>query len=270
MLHNNNKAYRAITLFLWLCGLFTAETLVAKEQIKIASGEWAPIVGERLPKHGAAAVVINEAFQRAGMVTAWKFYPWQRSYLYVTKGRAHASAIWAKTPKREKHMVFSEPVLETTNVFFHLKSKNFQWNSFADVEKKRIAISKGYSYGPGFDALVEGNRIRPVYVLSGLHGMQKLLGGQAELVVVNFYVGQHIVHNRLLPEDRSKVVYHSKPIHDGSWSLAFSKKKKGNDKIIASFNRALRQLKNEGFIDRVYKDASKGLYSKLKGNAKNN
>ncbi len=82
----------------------------ANETVQVANGEWLPYHSEKAAHYGAGSRIVTEAFALEGIKVKWKFFPWQRGYMYTIYGKVNASIGWIKTPKREKEVLFSDPV----------------------------------------------------------------------------------------------------------------------------------------------------------------
>ena len=60
--------------------------------IKISTGEWVPWTGEKIYQKGFVAHILKEIFKISGYNVKFQFYPWERAYQSLVKGKVQASA----------------------------------------------------------------------------------------------------------------------------------------------------------------------------------
>src|SRR5262245_16105332 len=112
-------------LLLALCLL--CHGLAAAQEVRLTNGEWAPYLGTKLPHQGVASRIVKEAFALEGVEVRWEFYPWARSLHLAERGERAGTAVWLRSPEREKTFFVSDPVIESSYYFFHRKDHPLDW-----------------------------------------------------------------------------------------------------------------------------------------------
>ncbi len=141
----------------WLLGLFLmvhfSTISFAEETIRITNGEWTPFLSEGLEHYGVVSRIVAESFALEGVKVKYRFFPWARAYKLVKSGDWDGSVVWSRTPEREKDVYFSDPLLVSYDVFFHLLlSKKIERN-------KRMLIL----FNKGLKRLNESGRLKQYF-----------------------------------------------------------------------------------------------------------
>ena len=110
-----------LILFFWLSGI--SGFAFAQETIRITNGEWPPYLSEKLKHNGLASRIVREAFELEGIQVVYDFFPWNRSLMLAQTGEWDGTAVWLRSPEREQEFYISDPVVQSTYVFFHLKKE---------------------------------------------------------------------------------------------------------------------------------------------------
>ncbi len=124
--------------------LFSTKSLFAETVIRITNGEWEPYLSEYSYEYGLASHIVSEAFHLEGIDVSWGFFPWKRSYELARQGQWDASAVWWPTEEAKKDFWISEPVVNTSFVFFYLKRQDFKWQAIEDLKGLKIGTTRGY------------------------------------------------------------------------------------------------------------------------------
>jgi len=121
---------KLIGLFL----LFSAWNVsFATETIKLADGEYTPYIAEDLKHYGLASNIVTQAFALVGYDTRLVFSSQRRAF-EDGKSRYDGTFLWFKNASREADFFFSDPIIEETQCFFHLKSFESGWNTLDDLK----------------------------------------------------------------------------------------------------------------------------------------
>ncbi|WP_018690704.1 substrate-binding periplasmic protein [Algicola sagamiensis] len=236
----------------------------AADTVVLTNGEWPPFLGKTIPKHGSSSDIVVQAFDKVGIKVKFEFYPWKRAIVYVENGEKDGSLVWQKNPEREKLLYFSDPVLVSKEVFFHLKGIGFSWKTYDDIAAKKLKVGAaiGYSYSEEFANAEKSKKINVKRVTKDLQNLQLLLGGRIDVAVINEFVGYEILRKNFKPEEIEKVThYKDVPVNVSSYSLILSKKIPANKERIEKFNQGLKQLKDAGIVDKIMQATIAGEYS---------
>ena len=81
--------------------------------ISISTGEWVPWTGEKIYKNGFVAHILKEIFKLSGYDVKFQFYPWERAYQSLVKGKVQASAYWYPSDDRKKDVYYSNAIFSS-------------------------------------------------------------------------------------------------------------------------------------------------------------
>ncbi len=253
---------RCIALFIFLSGL-AAINGQAQTVVTISSGEYPPWTGVTLRQGGFVNHLITEAFKRQGYQVKFSYFPWKRTYESAKKGQFAATSYWYKSPEREQHFYYSEPVNSEKLVFFHLKVKPIpDWKSFDDLKDFQIGATRGFTYTEEFWQAANSKRINVQIVTSELQNLRKLIKGRIDLFPTTLFTGYNMIANEFDSSLAPLFTFHPKVIAETQGHLLFSKKHPQAKEFAEAFNRGLAQLKEEGLYRKLFDDLLTGKYSK--------
>ncbi len=254
-----NFLYQITLLF------FLSSALFAETEIRITNGEWEPYMGEYCPHYGLASHIVSEAFKLEGIKVKWRFYPWKRALMLAKRGkRWEASCCWWPSEEISKNFFISEPVCESSVVFFHLKDYKFTWNSIDDLKGLRIGGTFEYDYSSEFMNAMNKKRIHVELVANDELNYRKLLKKRIVIFPNDPLVGYSQIRNTFPPEKAKLFTHHPKKLQSTSLNLIISKQSKNGKLFLRIFNSGLKKLKNSGKLDKMLKDVWIGKYDKQK------
>lgn len=252
------------TIFL-ICFTIWMQGVSAQETIRIAIGEWQPVLSRQAPHYGFAAHVITEAFALQGIQVEYGFYPWKRAYMVAKQGASwDGTAVWLYSDERAEDFYYSNPVVPTTMSFFHLVDVDFDWKSMEDLGDTKIGVTSGYSYGPDFDKAVGTGAIEVEESRTDRLNLQKLLRGRIEAFPGEVAVTYSLIRELFSPETAARFTHHPKALHNQPQHLLISKSDPDNERWIRLFNTGLMKLKESGRYDSIIKDSVSGKYASQK------
>ena len=234
---------------LWLLLIISAgaygQTLV------ISTGEWSPLVSQAMANDGPIAQVVKEAFALEGVAIEFVYRPWSRSYQEAKAGSAAvASFPWRRTEKRQQEVLFSDEIYAGINVFFHLKSTPFEWETFADLKDYRVGGAIGYSYGQAFEDAANAEQFPIFRVAEEKQLIPMLLNQRIGVFPANREVGLQLIQQHA-GKSADDIAFHPKVITSKPLFLVAPKSSKGQA-LIEVFNRGLKKLKDSGRYERIY------------------
>ena len=213
---------------------------------KIATGEWAPFISETLNDNGLIASIINEALLSQNISAEYGFFPWKRAMDMAKKDSWDATAPWAMNEERKKDFYFSLPLIEESNVLVHHKDLKLSWNKLQDLSNYKIGITKGYSYGEEFSAAEKNKTLRIQRTNTDRQNLKKLIAGRIDIFIVEKNVAKNLMKSELNTEQSNNYIFNSKPLSTRSLYLLFSKTAINSKKMLATFNKGLNAIKNNG------------------------
>jgi len=225
--------------------------LHAGDVIVLAIGEWPPYTSASLNKKDKIAeMIVKEAFNLEGVEVKYEYFPWKRAYVSVLRGDYAGTFPWIKTKEREQQFFLSkEPILKNKEVFFHLKSLDFDWNTFDDLKKYSIGGTLGY-YQAEF---LESKGLKIEFVTREELNFKKLLKKRIDTSTSTLIVGYNIINKLFPPQVSHLFTHHPKPLLTYSMHMLISKKNPNGKKLIEVFDRGLKRLKSTGRYSEILK-----------------
>jgi len=251
------KLIMSLILFFAISGSAAAQT---QQTVRLTNGEWPPFLSEKLKHLGLISRIVTEAFASEGVKVEYGFFPWARSYNLAKKGRWDGSVAWSYTEDRAKYCLYSDPVLETTRVFFYLKAKPFDWKTMDDLKNLKIGATLEYNYGKDFRDAEKSGKIRVHRISEDEINFKKLLKGRIDIFPIDPDVGYAMIAKLFTKEEAELFTYHPKPVMAVPLHLILSKKVEKNKELIVLFNKGLKHLREKGTFDQYVAESRKGEY----------
>ena len=225
------------------------------QTVRLTNGEFPPYLTEEREGFGLASRIVSEAFAESGYKVEYGFFPWKRAYVLAEVGDWDGTVVWSWSAERAQDFVYSDPVVATKEVFFHLRSREFSWQEYADLKDLRIGATIGYFYGEAFKQAEDSGLIQVQRIATDYHNLRKLANNRIDLSLVELNVGLALLREQL-PQYRDLIVANSRePSRVTTLHLLISKQKEGAEKLLADFNRGLLILRQNGRITALYEEA---------------
>ncbi|MBN2625532.1 MAG: transporter substrate-binding domain-containing protein [Spirochaetales bacterium] len=223
--------------------LFLSFFLTAQEVITFDIGDWEPYTSSRDPDSQILEQLVTEIFVLYDMDVEYRYYPWLRSLCNVENGDSDGSFPLMQTAEREESCLSSqEPILIEENVFFHLKSLDFDWSDFSDLQKYRIGGTIGYAY---MEPQIEYGLNIELVPREELN-FNKLAAGHIDIYPASKDVGLYLLTYLFDQSAASRFTYHPKILKSQDYYLLISKKHPRAQEIVDKFDEGIRTLKHNG------------------------
>lgn len=184
---------KALAALLWLALVSAASA--AAPVLHIASSEWPPYAGPRLPGQGTALQTLREAARTEGAEIRAHFLPWSR--VLVQAGTRQSGIIGFAPEYRsrggEQRWLFTRPIGYSPVGFAERSDRPVTWASLGDLRGKRIGVVRGYVNEENFDREVAEGRLRVEAVNDDLGNLRKLKAGHLDLVVIDARVFEYLL-----------------------------------------------------------------------------
>ncbi|WP_171014128.1 transporter substrate-binding domain-containing protein [Chitinivorax sp. B] len=240
--------------------LLTIGTVVhASDTVRLASGEWPPLMSQQLPHFGVGSLIVTEAFAQVGIKTDYGFFSWRRSFELARNGSWDGTPLWKSTPDRQRDFYISDVLLTLPGVLFHRLGRDFHWRSIADLEPYRLGITHGYSYGSLVDEAVRQGRLKVVIAENDERAMRLLAKGMVDIVPMTLPVGQQILHKNFSEQERAQIEISLRPYLIEHFCLLLTRRIPGNAQRIQKFNEGLRKMITSGRLDQLRNEAWGGI-----------
>ncbi len=232
----------------------------SQDTIRLTTGKWQPFTSKSAPHYGVASHIVTEAFALVDVEVKYGFFPWKRAMKLAREGKWDGSAIWYDTEERRENFFYSDPIVPSTQSFFHLKSYQFDWDQFEDLADLRVGGTSEYSYGAEFDTAEEAGVFQTHRAISDEVGLTNLLKGRIDVFPGELLVTYEQIRDTFSEEDTTLFTHHPKTISTLPLYLLLSNKVPGNEQNRDLFNEGLRQLKESGQYDEIIAGGLGGKY----------
>ena len=243
------------------CGVAAAQT---SETIRLTNGEWQPYLSKVTPHYGFASHIVTEAFELVGVEVEYGFFPWSRAMKLAREGMWDGTAVWGTSEKRLQQFHFTDAVVPTTYVFFHLKTTAFDWDDYDDLSDLKVGGTVEYNYSNAFEAAEAAGVFRTIRGRSDEVSLKNLLKGRIDVFPGEVMVTYEQIRDTFSEQEAALFTHHAKPIVDKPLFVLLNKDVPGNEHMRDLFNEGLRQLKASGRYDQIIADALAGKYAKPK------
>lgn len=250
------------SLSLLLCAVCTTAVAGPVEKLRITNGEWPPYLSRDLQHYGLATRIVTEAFAQEGIQVEYAFFPWNRAFQLAQSGRWDGTAIWLQSPEREADFYLSDPVIDSTFVFFHRKDFAFDWKTVDDLHGLRIGGTLEYNYGEKFEAAEKAGALQVERVSSDEQNFSRLLANRIQVFPMERDVGLEMLRKKFSAADRNRITWHKLPVRHDPLHLLLTRKNPLNALNIVRFNRGLKQLRDSGRIQQYLEESRQGRYQK--------
>ncbi len=235
-----------ITILLFFSGVVTS--LAQDKTVRVVSLSWPPYYGQYLPDYGLSGKIVAAAFKKQGWDVNFYVRAWVQCLEMLKKGEFEAVPNAYFTEERAQIYHYSDPYLDCPIVFFKKKDQDISWKTYEDLKDYRIGVVRGYANPEAFDkADFLTKRVARDPVLN----FKKLLLKQVDLIVSEKFVGTHIMNTKLPEHEKGLFEPISPPLDTIKLYVLFSKKVPGIQAKIDAFNTGLKQIKNDGTIERI-------------------
>lgn len=219
-------------------------------RLTFALGEYPPYYSKKIAQFGKIPERTSSIFNEQDVRIKYRWCSWPRAYEYVRSGRYDGSFTNIKTVEREREFYFSDPILQTDTLFFHLKRTSFCWSDISDIRNRILGMTLGYRCPPEVHEAAQNGDVKIDWVSSNILNFKKLLMQQVDIFPINKDVALHTLQEHFSSSERRKITWSRTPLSINSTYLIFSKKNPENWERIQLFNAGLKsstRLLHSGF-----------------------
>jgi polar amino acid transport system substrate-binding protein len=219
----------------------------AQETIRLATVQWEPYYGRDLKNQGYISEITRTVFERAGYEVKIRFMPWKRAIHDTKNGHYDGLMGLYHTEERAEWLAYSHSIAAIRIVFFAEKGKDISYSSLSDLKPYKIGIERGFAYTEEFDS---ADFLDKEPVRDGILNFKKLVNNRIDLVAASEKVFLHMVNSKGENAAENLQVIEP-PLTTSRIYNGITRKKEGHEKIVADFNRALREIKQDGTFARI-------------------
>lgn len=235
---------------LLLTSIALAAPLVGAQQpVSLMTNNSPPYADDQLPEQGMAVEIVQHVFSRTDYQSSVSIENWSRAIEGAEIGVYDGLAAAWYSDERAETLLFSEPYLSSELILVKLRSDPRPYNTLAQISGKRLGVRADYAYGVDFSQvpglrLVEENHLIQ-NLLNLVNGRVDLVIGDRRTVVMqlNTYLQDRLTRFEVVSSDLPSVARH----------VAASRSFEGHEDMIAAFNRALAEAKQDGSVDAIIK-----------------
>ncbi|MBU2711138.1 substrate-binding periplasmic protein [Zooshikella harenae] len=232
-----------------------------QDVIKLTNGEWPPYMSEGYKHNGLVSHIVVEAFKNEGITVEYGFFPWKRAIKQAELGKEWKGSVgWSKNNEREAIFIYTDPIIELKDVFFHRKDLQFDWKTIDDLKNYKIGASVGYFYGKAFEDAEKSKKIKVSRTSKDENNLKKLAAGKIDLFPATLEVGYELIADKLPEGTKNVLTNHPRPVRTTNYHLIINKKIKDAQKYADAFNSGLKKLKESGKYEQMLSDSIEGKY----------
>lgn len=229
----------AILLALVTLWALTGAGRARANEYAFVTGEYAPYTSAAMENYGHVTQLVLAAAKRMDVWPILRFAPWPRCYHDVKRGAALATFPYAKTPKREQEVLFSDPVVAADYVFFYRVDRG-ETPVFEDLEDLRglgVSAMRGFFY----QDLFKEAGLKVALSDHTADALKKVHMGMLDLYPEDRAVGWRLIRKHY-PE-KAHLYAATRPFANQPLHLVFSKAYPKAQALCDAFNRALGELR---------------------------
>jgi ABC-type amino acid transport substrate-binding protein len=219
--------------------------------VRLATLEWEPYIGTKMPDQGYTAALIRAAFAKQGMDVKIEFYPWARALHLARTGAVDGLMPEYFNPSRQSEFEYSAgfpggPLVlykrKADAIAFSTDPEKHQDAALRALKARRFGVVRGYLNTPVFDA---ATYLKKEEASDDATNLRKLVYGRIDLAVIDRRVAEHLIRTQY-PDYAKKIEPMSPPLADVPLYIAFSRKSPRKDQALAAFNRELAAMRADG------------------------
>lgn len=237
----------------WMCCwlvVLSCSAFADAPTVTLATLNWEPYVNEEVVDGGFTTEIVRQAFERAGYQVDITYMPWIRVLSEVENGAFDAMYPAYYSESRSRVYALSTPIASGPLVLCKLADRPLRYRSLEDLKPFRIGVVRGYVNTADFD---NAHYLDKRIVNSDKQNLLKVLTGRIDLAVVDMYTAQQII-DTAIPQAKGKLDFMKPPLEVKPLYVGFSKNRDGYRQRLEAFNQALREMINEGLVQKIYNE----------------
>jgi ABC-type amino acid transport substrate-binding protein len=229
-----------------------------KPVVRLATLEWEPYIGTRMPQQGYTAQLVRAAFAERGMEAKIEFYPWARALHLARTGAVDGLMPEYYDADREGEFVYSDPFPGGPLVLYKRKADAIAFAfdparqpdaAFRALKGRRFGVVRGYLNTPVFDAAAY---LTKEEANDDATNLRKLVYGRIDLAVIDRRVAEHVIRTDY-PAYAAKIEPMAPALAEKPLYIAFSRKAPRMREALAAFNQGLAALRADGRLEALHR-----------------
>lgn len=238
--------------------LFFVSVCVMAAELKIMTEDLLPAQYQKEGRlKGHAVEIVRAIKKKTGNTDPIEMTAWNRAYELTLRKKNHLLFSMARLAKRETLFQWVGPISVGKTFLYHHKNKPLRLNDFKDVNARKLTIGVAKN-SASFHKLKDFGIDDSLFVTSyDAYGNYRAFAHERiDLIPVGAVSFPFIA--RKAGVEPSVFVNSGLQIHQSDFYIAFSKST--DPAIVAKWQHALDELKEQGVIDKIYEDALQNTY----------
>jgi len=232
--------------------IYSSINLQARQTITLSTGEWAPYTSQSDPQGRIAQMIVTEAFNLENTSVKYSYFPWKETLEKSKELQVDGTIPWYKTKLRQEEFYYSkQAIIRTKIVFFHLKSLDFKWKSYKELQKYTIGATLGYKS----TKFLEDKNLNLLIVPKEEENYKKMLNKKVDITASSILVGYNII-NKTFPKTQTKLFTHEQKaiFPETGAHLLIAKNHPRAKELINTFDQGLKKLIKSGRYEQIIRN----------------
>lgn len=237
---------KGVLSFFVCCLLCCSNSGLNAEVIKLGYVNFPPYEFENNGRpDGILVIIVEKAFQAAGIPLELTILPFKRAYEYTKTGSGQIDGLFNfyKTDARLQYFDYTVPIIENPLVFFIRRDTVFHFNTVTDLTGMKVGVIRGYTYGAVFD---ENDTFTKSASDSHILNFRKLVLGRIDAYPCDKLVGLYVAMKEKLMHE---LVIHPIPLKIMNGHIGFTKGKHRG--TIDKINQEITRMHRDGEIESI-------------------
>jgi ABC-type amino acid transport substrate-binding protein len=230
----------------------------AKRVVRLATLDWEPYIGQKMPDQGYTAALIREAYRDQGWDVKIEFYPWARALHLARTGEVDGLMPEYFNSSRKSEFIYSFPFPGGPLVLYKRREDAIEFSTdpakdqdraLHALQDKRFGVVRGYLNTPVFDAAFY---LHKEEASDDATNLRKLVYKRIDLAVIDQRVAEYLIRTQY-PDYAGKLEPMQPALAENPLYIAYSLKAPQHNEARAVFDRGLTRMKADGRIDALYK-----------------
>ncbi|RDX35186.1 hypothetical protein DZA35_00740 [Arcobacter sp. HD9-500m-PIT-SAG03] len=151
----------------------------------------------------------------------------------------------------EEFYYSKQAVIRSRVVFFHLKSLDFKWENYKDLNQYTIGVTSGYKSS----ILLKEKQLNISLASTEEENYKKILNKEIDITASSILVGYDII-NKIFSKEQTKLFTHDQKqvFPETGAHLLISKKHPRAKELINTFDQGLKKLIKSGRYEQIIKN----------------
>jgi polar amino acid transport system substrate-binding protein len=233
-----------------LCLMVFLPDAFGETRLIIATGENPPYISQD-PQASCLSEVFNAVAKEMGVTFDFQFMPWKRCERSVEELKVWAAIPYLSTSEREEKFLFSDKLYARQAKFFYYsaggKKKNIVYSGLKDLRGYKIGGVSGYYYEKQFF----NSGIELELVTTEEQDFKKLKSERIDFALAEENIGWHLIRKLFPKEQLGNFFTLETPYNISDIFLITSKQYPDTQRLLTSFNNALKKIKQEGLFQKI-------------------